>query len=131
MFWATPPPELWRGQLDQVLVRGTRWITEVAFFHRSSKTLILVDLLENITDATPNTNWQLKLWWKLMFRMRNNPKPAPEYQLGWADKELVRASLRAILAWPFERVVIAHGELIETNARAVLERAWAAPLSGS
>jgi hypothetical protein len=122
-------PDAWAGQIDQVLVRGSRWISEVVFFHRRSRTLILVDLIEKFTDATANVDWKLKLWWKLVFRMWNRAKPAPEYQLGWSDKRAAGDSLKRILLWDFERVIPAHGDLIETDARLVAERAWQTPLS--
>ena len=127
-FLADRPPELWAETLDQVLVRGNKYIGEVAFFHRPSRTLLLVDLIENITDQTPNVNWQLKLWWKAVFHMWNHPKPAPEYQLGWKDKTAARKSLERILQWDFERIVIAHGDLIETDAKATALDAWRVPL---
>lgn len=41
-------PEVWKYDLEQVLVRGNRFIWEVAFFHKSSRTLILVDLGQSI-----------------------------------------------------------------------------------
>ena len=66
-FLGDRPPETWAGVLDQVLVRGNKLIWEVAFYHRTSKTLLLVDLIENFTDQTPNVNWVLKLWWKARF----------------------------------------------------------------
>jgi len=44
------PDPRWGSEFDQVLVQGTRFINEVAFFHRPTNTLILVDLLENIGD---------------------------------------------------------------------------------
>jgi hypothetical protein len=127
-FLADRPPELWAKTLDQVLVRGNKYIWEVAFFHRPSRTLLLVDLIENITDQTPNVNWQLKLWWKAVFHMWNHPKPAPEYQLGWKDRTAARKSLERILQWDFERIVIAHGDLIETDAKATALDAWRVPL---
>ena len=123
-------PAAWAGQLEQVLVRGSRWIREVAFFHRRSRTLILVDLIEKFTDTTPNVDWKLKLWWKVVFRMWNIAKPAPEYQLGWRDKTATRVSLRRILQWDFRRVITAHGDLVEADARQVLEKAWRKPLAG-
>ncbi len=123
-------PEAWAEQMEQVLVRGSRWIWEVAFFHRATKTLILVDLVENFTDTTPHANWMLKLWFKMIFRMWNAPKPAPEYQLGWKDKKAARASLQRILEWNFERVILAHGDLIEANAREIVTKAWEKPLAG-
>ncbi len=123
------PDERWKGDFEQVLVRGNKYIWEVAFYHIITKTLILVDLIENITDETEDVDWVLKLWWKGVFRMWNNPKPAPEYQLGWNDKRAACKSLSEILKWDFERIIIAHGDLIEENARAVAQHAWRRPLA--
>ena len=94
-------------------------------FHRASRTLILVDLIENFTDATPHTGGALKFWFRYVLRMWNNPRPAPEYRMGWSDRAAAAQSLRRILAWDFERIVIAHGDLIEHDAHAVAARAWA------
>jgi hypothetical protein len=60
--------------------------------------------------------------------MWENPKPAPEYQLGWKDKKAARRSLMKILEWDFDRIIIAHGDLIEENARQVALNAWRRPL---
>ena len=86
-------PDLgWAEELDQVLLRGSRFIWEVAFFHRATKTLILVDLIENYGDNTTKVNLSMRFWWKVVFRMWNRPKPAPEYQIGWKDKAAARTS---------------------------------------
>jgi hypothetical protein len=115
----------WQLDFEQVVIQGTRIINEVAFFHKPSRTLILVDLLENIgDDYTHEAGFLLKFWWKAVFHMWNNPKPAPEYQLGWGDKEVVRKGLEKILLWNFERIILAHGNLIETDARVVASKAW-------
>ncbi len=127
-FLSDHAPSAWDGLMEQVLVRGNRFMWEVAFFHKSSKTLLLVDLLENFTDNTPDTSLGLKLWWKGVFGMWNHPKPAPEYQLGWSDKKAAKLTLEKILQWNFERVIIAHGDNISSNARAVVEKAWSVPL---
>lgn len=114
---------LWAGDLDHVLVRGAMLIREVAFFHRESATLILVDVIENFGDKTPDVGGLLKFWWWL-FRMWNQPKPAPEYQLSWIDKAAARSSFERILSWEFDRIVIAHGAMIEGNAKEVARNAW-------
>jgi hypothetical protein len=124
-------PEAWNMEIEQVLVRGNKYIWEVAFFHKSSRTLVLVDLVENIGDQTEGVGWGLKLWWKVVFHMWNNPKPAPEYQMGWKDKSAARRSLERILQWDFERVILAHGDVIETNAKAILREAWKTPLKAN
>jgi hypothetical protein len=118
-------PALWANELSQLVLQGTRLMREVVFLHRASKTLILVDLIENVTPATPGTNW----WLRLLFRatgMWNRPRPAPEYRLAWGDKAIVRQGLDRILAWDFERVILAHGDVITRDAKEVVSRAWSA-----
>ena len=119
------PDHRWEDDIDQVLVQGTKHIWEVAFFHKSSRTLILVDLLENIgDDYRHEAGLLLRFWWKGIFRMWNNPKAAPEYQMGWGNREIVKISLNKILGWDARRVIIAHGENIEDHVRETLARAW-------
>ena len=124
------PDPRWEGSLDQVLIQGTRFIWEVAFFHRPSQTLILVDLLENIGDDYQHkAGLVLQFWWKYIFKMWNNPKAAPEYQMGWGNKTRVKNGLNKILAWDAQRVILAHGENIDKNVRNILSTAWQRVLS--
>jgi hypothetical protein len=99
-----------------------------ALLHRPSRTLLLVDLIEDFGDKTPGVNWMLKACWKL-FRMWNAPGLAPEYRFGWRDGVEARVALEEIIAWDFERIVMAHGDLIEHDAKAAAQRAWRRHLS--
>lgn len=118
-------PPLWSGELSQVSLEGTRLMREVAFFHRASKTLILVDLVENVTATTPGINFLLRLVFRSV-GMWNRPRPAPEYWFAWGDKARVRECLKRILAWDFERVILSHGDLITQDAKQVVSLAWRA-----
>lgn len=116
-------PALWAGEISQVSLQGTRVMREVAFFHHASKTLMLVDLVENVTAATPGTNWFLRsLFWTI--GMWNTPTPAPEYRLGWGDKAIVRQCMTRILEWDFERVILSHGDLLTRDAKRLVTCAW-------
>ena len=95
--------------------------------HKPSKTLVLVDAIEYFTDHTDDVSWQLKACWKLI-RMWNKPKPAPEYRLGWKDKAAARASMEAILAWDFDKIVLSHGDNITEDAKERARYAWTPPL---
>lgn len=121
-------PLEWAGEIDQVLVQGTRIMREVAMFHRASRTLVLVDLIENFTDATPHTGGALKFLFKYVLRMWNRPRPAPEYRMGWSDRQAAAKSLQRILAWDFQRIVLSHGDLIDGDAHEVAAAAWAGVL---
>lgn len=124
----TRSPAVWTDTIDQALIRGSRYMWEVAMLHKPSKTLLLVDAIENFTDQTANVNWQVKAWWKLVFRMWNQPRPAPEYQLGWKDRSAARASLNGILEWDFDKIVLSHGDNIIDNAKETARQAWTPPL---
>ncbi|HEY2517233.1 MAG TPA: hypothetical protein VGI39_40450 [Polyangiaceae bacterium] len=117
------PPGSLAGELDQVFVRGGRVMCEVAILHRPSRTLLLVDVLENFTDATPGVNWLVRASFKA-FGMWNDPTPAPEYRFAWKDRGAARESLERILAWDFDRIVISHGDLVDRDAKGVARRAW-------
>lgn len=116
-------PPLWADELGQIALEGTRVMREVAFFHRASRTLILVDLVENFTSATPGTNLLLRVGFRAL-GMWNRPRPAPEYQFAWGDKTRVRESMARILAWDFERVIVSHGDVIARDAKHIVARAW-------
>lgn len=45
------PEEVWRGDLDQFVFRGSHFLEEVVYFHRRTRTLILDDLIENFEAA--------------------------------------------------------------------------------
>lgn len=116
-------PQLWAGELSQVLITGTKRIREVVFFHHASKTLIVVDIIENIGDDTPGTNWVLRGWF-FLFHQWNRAAPAPEYRTGWGDRDTVAACLERVLQWDFQQIVLAHGDLITEDARTVAGHAW-------
>lgn len=116
-------PPAWRDEIDQVVVRGNRVMREVIFFDRVSRTLIVTDAIENYGDRSSDVPRLLPVYFRL-FRMWNRPKPAPEYQLGWRDKQAARASLERALRWDFERIVLSHGDLVAHDARDCARRAW-------
>ncbi len=118
------PDSRWIDDFDQILMRGNRFIWETAFFHKPTKTLLLVDLIENFTHKTKNVNWSLKVWWKVVFHMWENPKPAPEYRLGWHNKKAARAALTHVMQWDFNKIIISHGDVIDENAKEVALKAW-------
>jgi hypothetical protein len=116
------PSTMWSGQMDQVVI-GNRVMREVDFLHRASRTLVATDLVENFRDETPGTNAVLRAWMHL-FRMWGRPRPAPELRLFTRDRKAARLALERLLAWEFDRAVIAHGELLDRNAHDAIRDAW-------
>ena len=110
------PDPLWRGDLEQVVVRGLPMVNEVVFFHPASRTLIATDLAFHIGPEAPAPT---RLFIRLTGRY-GQLAPTLVERLLTRDRAAFRASLERILAWPFERVIIAHGTILERGGRGAL-----------
>jgi hypothetical protein len=114
-------PVEWRGQLDQVFFRGRPYENEVVFFHRASRTLILCDLAFNFGPrAAAPTRWLMRL-----LRSYGRFGPSTLDPLLIRDRSAARQSLERILAWDFDRVVVAHGDVLASGGREALRRGYA------
>jgi hypothetical protein len=114
-------PAEWRGEVDQVFFAGRPYENEVTFFHRASRTLILCDLAFNFGPRWP---WRTRVFMSLI-RSYGRLTPTKLDPLLIRDRRAARASLERILAWDFERVVVAHGEVQETGGKALLRDGYA------
>lgn len=117
-----PAPE-WAGTLEQLVVRGSRVLEEVVFFHAASATLLVADLCEHFGPWSPALTRCLVR----PFGMYARPRMPVDWQHTFRDREATRQSFERLLAWPFERVILAHGRLLESDAKPIFEReyAWA------
>jgi hypothetical protein len=109
-------PEPWRGQVDQVFQRGRPFENEVVFFHRASRTLILCDIAFNFRE---NTHWLTRLLMTLV-RSYGYFGPSKLDRMLIRDHAAARASMEKILAFDFDRVVVAHGDVVESGGRQAL-----------
>jgi hypothetical protein len=116
------PPALWAGQMNQLVI-GNRVMREVELLHRTSRSLIAVDLVENFRDETPGTNAILRAWMRL-FGMWGHPSAAPELRWFTRDRTAARLALDRLLSWEFDRAVIAHGELLDRDPKGAIRDAW-------
>ena len=108
------PPTEWGRAVEQCLVPGTL-LTEVDFFHRTSRTLILTDLIENFEPSRIHN--RLLRWTMQAFGAASPDGKAPiDMQLSFVrHRPAVRAAVRQMIAWAPERIVLAHGLCYETN----------------
>ena len=117
-----PPPQ-WDADLDQLIFRGSQFMDEVVFFHRKSATLILADLIENFE---PN---KVSKWFCWLLQLSGSVDPDGKAPLDlrmtfWGQKDQSRSSLKRILQWKPEKVILAHGRWYENNGTAELRRAF-------
>jgi hypothetical protein len=114
-------PAAWRGEVDQVFFAGRPYENEVAFFHRASRTLITCDLAFNFGPRAP---WRTRVFMSLI-RSYGRLTPTRLDPLLIRDRRAARESLERILAWDFDRVVVAHGEVQESGGKALLREGYA------
>ncbi len=114
-------PAEWRDEVEQVFFRGRPYENEIDFFHRASRTLIMCDLAFNIgpRDAAPTRF----LMWLIGSYGRFGPSTLDPWLI--RNRDAARASLERILAWDFDRVIVAHGDVLERGGREALRRGYA------
>jgi len=110
----------WQGQIDQVFIAGLPKVNETAFFHRASGSVIFTDVCQL---------WQRPQDWKgrayaWLTGVSGHLAVPRSVRLLVKDKAAMRASLQQILAWPIQRVLVAHDSVVENGAHAALEKAF-------
>lgn len=110
----------WSADLQQTLLLGHALLDEVEFFHARSKTLTVCDLLFNLPDDLPTGQ---KLLAKIA-GLPSHPAVSRLERVMTKDNKAVRASLERVLEWDFERIVLSHGLIVESNGREVLRAAF-------
>jgi len=112
----TPHPD-WADDLKQVTIEGCL-LAETVFFHPASRTLISSDLVENFRTSP---HWPTRLFLNIC-GIRGQITWNPLLRFVYRDRKVARACIDRVLTWPFERVVIAHGDIIVDHAHEGVER---------
>lgn len=116
-----PPPEL-AGAIASLRFEGTRLLEESVFLDRASRTLIVTDLAFHMRGRRRGLE---RAFFRLN-RIEDRFGPSRIFRYGFVrDRARAAASLEAILRWDFDRVIMNHGEILETGGRAALQRGFA------
>ena len=114
-------PAEWKDEVEQTFFRGRPYENEVVFFHRASRTLILCDLAFNFGPAAAAPTRLLMM----LLRSYGRFGPSTLDPLLIRDRRAARQSLERILAWDFDRVVVAHGDVLRSGGHEALRRGYA------
>ena len=111
----------WQGQIDQMIVEGSKVHREAVFFHRASATLILTDLIENFETS------KLPVWMRPLASIAgiddSDGKMPPDMRLTFRKAPLAK-SVQRMIAWQPQRLILAHGRWFEQGAVDELRRAF-------
>ncbi len=110
----------WRNEFTCVPVDGMPRLNEFVFHHQATKSLVVADLLFNIqADARFATRAVARLGG--FFRRLAVPRDIRLWYVH--DREALKQSVRRIMDFPFENVVVGHGENVLGNGRVAFGRA--------
>ncbi len=113
----------WQGQIEQMIVEGSKVHREAVFFHTASKTLILTDLIENFEPA------KVAWWLRPLFRLAGISDPdgkMPRDMRATFRGNLgqLRAAVEQMIDWGPERIILAHGRWYQSDGLTELRRAF-------
>jgi hypothetical protein len=111
----------WFDSIDSVFVEGNTELNETVFFDRASRTLIITDLA---VFMGPWDSFGSRVYARIN-GCYNRFGHSFLLKKFFRDKTAVRRSLHQILEWDFKRIVLAHGPIIENDARLKVETAFA------
>lgn len=112
----------WVADIDLVIMRGNLITTEIVFFHRKSGTVLLTDLIQHFRPK-----W-FRGWRAIVARLdlmvAAEPSVPRKFRAAFTDRRAARASLQRVLAWPAEKVLMAHGDPVTEGGQAFIRRAF-------
>ncbi len=113
----------WQNDIEQLMFIGSPFMQECVFFHKSSQTLIVADLVENFSGKNFN-RWQ-KVLAKLTGILAPNGKMPLDWRLSFIFKKTqARQCLEKILLWQPQQLIMSHGEIVTDNTTDFLTRAF-------
>lgn len=96
-----------------LIVSQIKTVNEIVFYHPSTKTLIITDSAFNFDRSFPLiTQFAARI-----LGSYQQLKPSWLEKIAVQDKPKVRRSIDRILSWNFERVIMGHGKIVETDAK--------------
>jgi hypothetical protein len=115
-----PAPSTWGEELKVLRLDGNPSMQEHVVFHPLSRTLIVADLLFNFGPDTPGWTRFLLL---AAVGARHHPGMSRRFRMSIKDKAAFQRSVETLLAWDFDRIIVGHGEIIETDGKRLLRSA--------
>ena len=110
----------WADVIDQAAFLGHWWLTEIEFFHRPSKTLILGDICYNLGPESP---LKTRLFARLAGMYGDITVPL-DIRYTMKNEAAGRQSVERLLDWEFERVIVGHGQVVEHDAKHRIRKAF-------
>ena len=115
-------PDAWAADMEQLVFKGNPLLSEVLFYHRRSRTVLLDDLIQS------NPPLEGRTFRNAVFKVMGGLAPQAgvgrDMRLTFFNRTLARQSLEKLLSWDFDKLIIAHGAWVETGAKEYITKAF-------
>jgi hypothetical protein len=113
----------WDDEIETLPIHGD-YMTEVVFFHRASRTLVLTDLIENF-EPSKLPGVFLRLITRLGGVQDPDGQMPRDMRMTYRrQKKALRAAVEKMIGWNPERIILAHGRCYDRDGAAELKRAF-------
>jgi hypothetical protein len=117
--WSATP---WAKEIHCIPIQGLRLISESYFVHVPSETLVICDMAFNMKESA------FKGAQKFFMRMNRIGRGFGPSRLAThvftKNPKRAKQSYQQVLRYPFERVIVSHGEVIEQGGRKLFAAAF-------
>ncbi len=114
-----PPWDL--DALVPFFIAGQKTMRETVFLHRPSRSLITTDLVLNVSQP----QGLMTKFYSWVSGYNGVPLHSPLLKMStWSDKKAGRESLSHVLEQDFDRLLLAHGDIVETGGKEALAHAF-------
>lgn len=122
------PPEELASAVELVPIEGAPSLGEVVLFHRTSRTLVVTDLVFNVLRPRGLLTHLVLL----LVGCHGRFAQSRAFRALVKDRAATARSVAQLLALPFETLIVAHGDPVRDGARSKLAAAlrWLLPKSG-
>ena len=116
-----PAPPEWSPEVEVLLIDGMPMAREHVFLHAPSRTLIVADLVFNFERAEGWTSF----FRRTLMGVKESPDGARLFPLLIKDRAAYDRSVRTLLAWDFDRIIVGHRVPVLADGKELLKEALA------
>ena len=109
----------WSDEILWQPLAGMPNVNEAVFLHRPSRTLIVADMVFNFRAGNLRTRAMMRLngaW--------GDVAASRFFKSRVADRAALRSSVKRVLEWDFDRIVVGHGDVVPSAGRQAIEGAF-------
>lgn len=112
---------IWEADFEHARMPGVPFFEESVFLHKSTKSLIVADLIQNHSDKRPAgfAGFMTRFVFEPIGFKGMCVAPPLKMDFMHKDKANFCLFIKKIKTWDFDRIVVTHGDIIDADAKQV------------